>query len=79
MASSSGVILDFEWYKDGHNWDEIADFGFYRNHKADGKTLYGSKSWSIRSHRGLKLARRLYYTCKTGRREKPGQSTRMMK
>src|SRR5580693_7162884 len=41
VASASSLILDFELYKDWHNWDEIADNGFIRNHRPDGNTLYG--------------------------------------
>src|SRR5581483_11451264 len=38
VASSSSLILDFELYKEWHNFDEISDKGFIRNHKADGTT-----------------------------------------
>ncbi len=60
VASSSSLILDFELYKNWHNWDEISDYGFIRNHKADGKTLYGIEMMVDPDYRGLKLARRLY-------------------
>src|SRR6516165_4169773 len=60
VASSSSLILDFELYKNYHNYDEITDNGFIRNHKPDGKTLYGIEIMVHPEYRGLKLARRLY-------------------
>ena len=41
VASSGSLILDFELYKDWHDFDEISDNGYIRNHKPDGTTLYG--------------------------------------
>src|SRR5262245_38980482 len=41
VASSGSLILDFELYKDWHNFDDISDNGFIRNHKPEGRTLYG--------------------------------------
>src|SRR5580704_14618091 len=70
VASSSSVILDFELYKDWHNHDEISDNGFIRNHKSDGKTLYGIEIMVDPDYRGLKLARRLYDARKRLSREK---------
>ena len=70
VASASSLILDFELYKDWHNWDEIADYGFIRNHKADGKTLYGIEIMVDPDYRGLKLARRLYDARKELARER---------
>jgi predicted amidohydrolase/ribosomal protein S18 acetylase RimI-like enzyme len=60
VASSSSLILDFELYKNWHNYDEITDNGYIRNHRADGKTLYGIEIMVDPEYRGLKLARRLY-------------------
>jgi predicted amidohydrolase/GNAT superfamily N-acetyltransferase len=60
VASASSLILDFELYKDWHNWEEIADNGFIRNHRPDGNTLYGIEMMVHPRYRGLKLARRLY-------------------
>jgi predicted amidohydrolase/ribosomal protein S18 acetylase RimI-like enzyme len=70
VASSSSLILDFELYKDWHNWDDIADNGFIRNHRPDGKTLYGIEMMVDPDYRGLKLARRLYDARKRLAREK---------
>jgi predicted amidohydrolase/ribosomal protein S18 acetylase RimI-like enzyme len=70
VASSSSLILDFELYKDYHNFDEITDNGFIRNHKSDGKTLYGIEIMVDPQFRGLKLARRLYDARKRLAREK---------
>ncbi len=60
VASSSSLVLDFELYKNYHSYDEITDNGFIRNHKVDGKTLYGIEIMVDPEYRGLKLARRLY-------------------
>jgi predicted amidohydrolase/ribosomal protein S18 acetylase RimI-like enzyme len=70
VASSSSLILDFELYKDYHNFDEINDKGFIRNHKSDGKTLYGIEMMVDPEYRGLKLARRLYNARKQLARER---------
>lgn len=60
VASCGSLILDFELYKEWHNFDEISDNGYIRNHKPDGKTLYGIEMMVAPEYRGLKLARRLY-------------------
>src|SRR5258708_6798501 len=60
VASSSSLILGFELYKEWHSFDEIADHGFIRNHRADGSTLYGIEVMVDPVYRGRKLARRLY-------------------
>jgi predicted amidohydrolase/ribosomal protein S18 acetylase RimI-like enzyme len=70
VASSSSLILDFELYKEWHNFDEISDNGFIRNHKAEGTTLYGIEIMVDPEYRGLKLARRLYDARKQLAREK---------
>src|SRR5689334_3950730 len=54
VASSSSLVLDFELYKDYHNFDEITDNGFFRNHRADGKTLYGVEIMVVPEYRGYK-------------------------
>src|SRR5260370_6966646 len=41
VASTGSLILDFGLYKDWHNYDEIPDFAFIRNHNPAVKTLYG--------------------------------------
>jgi predicted amidohydrolase/ribosomal protein S18 acetylase RimI-like enzyme len=60
VASSASLILDFELYKDYHDFDEISGNGFIRNHNPDGSTLYGIEIMVDPDFRGLKLARRLY-------------------
>jgi predicted amidohydrolase/GNAT superfamily N-acetyltransferase len=60
VASASSLVVDFEDYADWHNWKEIADGGFIRNHDPDGDTLYGIEIMVHPEVRGLKLARRLY-------------------
>jgi predicted amidohydrolase/ribosomal protein S18 acetylase RimI-like enzyme len=70
VASSSSLILDFELYKEWRSYDEIADNGYIRNHKPDGKTLYGIEIMVDPKYRGLKLARRLYDARKRLAREK---------
>lgn len=70
VASSASLILDFELYKDWHDFDEISDRGFIRNHKPNGTTLYGIEIMVAPEFRGLKLARRLYNERKKLAREK---------
>src|SRR5947209_302612 len=36
VASSSSLILDFELFKDWHDFDEISGHGFIRNHQPEG-------------------------------------------
>jgi len=70
MASSSSLIVDFDRYSDWHNWKEIADSGYIRNHTPDGDTLYGIEIMVHPDCRGLRLARRLYDERKRVAREK---------
>lgn len=60
VASSSCLIVDFDHYEAWHNWKEIADNGFIRNHDPEGDTLYGIEIMVDPDFRGMKLARRLY-------------------
>ena len=60
VASASSLIVDFDHYEDWHNWREIADSGFIRNHDPEGDTLYGIEIMVDPQYRGMKLARRLY-------------------
>jgi predicted amidohydrolase/ribosomal protein S18 acetylase RimI-like enzyme len=60
IASSSSLILDFAMYSNWHNWKEVADAGFIRNHNPEGNTLYGIEIMVDPEYRGMKLARRLY-------------------
>ncbi len=70
VASSASLILDFEMFKDWHDFDEISDNGYIRTHKPDGTTLYGIEMMVHPNYRGLKLARRLYDARKQLAREK---------
>ena len=60
VASSSSLVLDFAMYGEWHNWREIADQGFIRNHDPQGNTLYGIEIMVDPRYRGMKFARRLY-------------------
>jgi len=60
VASCSSLIVDFDHYSDWHNWREIADHGFIRNHDPEGDTLYGIEIMVDPEYRGMRLARRLY-------------------
>lgn len=60
VASSSSLILDFELFKDWHNFDEISGNGYIKNHVDNGTTLYGIEIMVHPGFRGLKLSSRLY-------------------
>ncbi len=60
VASSSSLILDFALYNEWHNWQEITDAGFIRNHDPEGNTLYGIEIMVDPEFRRMRLARRLY-------------------
>ncbi len=60
VASSSSVIVDFDHYESWHNWKEVSDAGFIRNHDPEGDTMYGIEIMVDPDYRGMKLSRRLY-------------------
>ncbi len=60
VASSSSLIVDFDLYEDWHNWKNLSDNGYIRNHNPYGDTMYGIEIMVHPEYRGLKLARRLY-------------------
>lgn len=60
VASSSSLIVDSADYEAWHNWMEIADGGYIRNHDPDGDTLYGIEIMVDPAFRGMKFSRRLY-------------------
>jgi predicted amidohydrolase/ribosomal protein S18 acetylase RimI-like enzyme len=70
VGSSSSLILDFEMYGSRHNWRDISDDGFIRNHNPEGNTLYGIEIMVDPEYRGMKLARRLYDARKKLARQK---------
>ena len=69
VAASSSLIVDFDNYDEWHNWQEISDDGYIRNHDPEGDTLYGIEIMVHPEFRGLKLARRLYNARKELARE----------
>lgn len=69
-ASSSSLIVDFDDYEAWHNWREISDGGFIRNHDPHGDTLYGIEIMVHPDYRGMRLARRLYNARKDLARER---------
>ncbi len=69
VASSSSLIVDFDLYSEWHNWKEIADSGYIRNHTPNGDTLYGIEIMVHPEYRGLRLSRRLYEARKDLARE----------
>lgn len=60
VASSTSLVVDFDHYDLWHDWREIADSGYIRNHDPEGDTLYGIEMMVHPEYRGMKLARRLY-------------------
>ena len=60
VASSCSLILDFDLYSDWHDWKQISDSGFIRNHNPSGDTMYGIEIQVDPEYRGMRLARRLY-------------------
>jgi predicted amidohydrolase/ribosomal protein S18 acetylase RimI-like enzyme len=70
VASSASLIVDFSRYSEWHNWKEIADNGYIRNHDPEGDTLYGIEIMVDPRYRGLKLSRRLYEERKRIARER---------
>ena len=70
VASSTSLIVDFDLYSDWHNWQEISDNGYIRNHDPNGDTLYGIEIMVHPDYRGMKLARRLYQARKDLVRER---------
>lgn len=60
VATASSLIVEYETYSDWHDWEEIADGGYIRNHDPDGDTLYGIELMVHPGYRGLRLSRRLY-------------------
>jgi len=60
VASCSSLIVDFDLHAEWHDWREIADGGYIKNHDPEGDTLYGIEIMVHPSYRGMRLARRLY-------------------
>ena len=59
-ATSSSLIVDEEDFGDYHTFHDVSDGGFIRNHDPEGDTLYGIDIAVDPTHRGERLARRIY-------------------
>lgn len=70
VASATSLIVDFDLYSEWHNWKEISDNGYIRNHDPNGDALYGIEIMVDPDYRGMKLARRLYEARKNLVRER---------
>ena len=60
VASSNSLVVDFDPNLEWHNWKNVSDNGFIRNHTPKGDTLYGIEIMVDPEFRGMKLSRRLY-------------------
>lgn len=60
IATSSALIVDEEDFGAYHTFHEASDGGFIRNHDPEGDTLYGIDIAVDPTHRGERLARRIY-------------------
>lgn len=60
VGTALSLIVDFEDYGDKHNYLEICDSGFIRNHNPKGKNLYGIEVGVDQDFRGMQLGRHLY-------------------
>ena len=63
-------IVEFDDYDSWHNWRDIADGGYIRDHDPAGDTLYGIEIMVDPEYRGYRLSRRLYEARKEIAREK---------
>ena len=59
-ASSSSLIIEYDPAIAWHNWKEVSNDGYIRNHDPRGDTLYGIEMMVHPDFRGMKLSRRLY-------------------
>jgi predicted amidohydrolase len=59
-ASSCSLIIEYDPQKAWHNWKEVSDGGYIRNHDPAGDTLYGIEMMVHADFRGMKLSRRMY-------------------
>lgn len=60
VATSSSAIVHAEDYVDAHTYDQASGDGLFTNHTPDGDSLYGLDIAVDPSHRGMRLARRIY-------------------
>lgn len=59
-ASASSLIVDSASHSDWHDWKQVSDNGYIRNHDPQGDMLYGIEIMVAPKFRGMKLSRRLY-------------------
>jgi len=59
-ASSGSLIITYDPQMAWHNWKEVSDNGYIRNHDPKGDTLYGIEIMVDPEYRGMKLSRRIY-------------------
>ena len=59
-ASSSCLIIDYDPGMAWHNWREVSDNGYIRNHDPKGDSIYGIEIMVDPEFRGMKLSRRIY-------------------
>lgn len=69
-ASSCSLIVDYDLCSDWHDWKEVSDRGYIRNHDPKGDVLYGIEIMVDPEYRGMRLARRLYSERKRLARER---------
>jgi predicted amidohydrolase/GNAT superfamily N-acetyltransferase len=60
VASSCSLMVDYDLCSDWHDWKQVADRGYIRNHNPKGDVLYGIEIMVDPEYRGMRLARRLY-------------------
>jgi len=60
VASAASLVVSYDMHSDWHDWREIADNGYIRNHEPNGDTLYGIEIMVHPKYRGRRLSRRLY-------------------
>lgn len=60
VGCAISLIIDIEDYGYEHTYDEICDEGFIRNHKPNGKSLYGIEVGVDPDYRNMKLGKLLY-------------------
>jgi GNAT superfamily N-acetyltransferase len=60
IASCSSVIINIDDYGQNHTFNDVADGGYIRNHRPNGKNLYGIDVVVHPDYRGMNAGKRLY-------------------
>lgn len=60
VGTALSLIVNFEDYGYDHNYYDICDLGFIRNHNPEGRHLYGIEVAVDADYRGMQLGKRLY-------------------